>query len=305
MTARTIPQANFKAILQRRFPEADFKVSQFAAGNGLTISWEGPPDNQRVEVYLQGAGLLTNSDPTLPGCVRVRHPQDTPPQRHQMSQTAAKHTRPKRESQHSVRRQKAPISFGAQGLWSISDLEVIRVTAERWVSNLHSSSTIAYYVGGMTLLIIASGYLAWVLDIRPSLLFGQHLAAELASEWLNLRLLTSVIFLLSITPNLLEFFATGLAAHGNVIVDISIKAALLFDAATDAPMAYAIAQAFVDFFISEPSTWSDLVTIIMAIPILLFSTIVVEILFLSFLTAGALLLRRAWEVRQPRRPYGR
>ena len=49
----------------------------------------------------------------------------------------------------------------------------------------------------------------------------------------------------------------------------------------------------------------ELDAVLMAIPILLFSTVVVEILFLSFLTTFMLLIRRSFEVRNPWRRYDR
>ena len=282
------PQILFSQLKQQ-FPEVPFEVGSSANG-GLSISWDSSdPGNDQVAGFFRAAGLLASSNSNKPGYVQVQAPRNMPKQ--------------KRAPQRQQR--SASLSFGAQGLWSISDLEVIRTVADRWVSGLRNPGTIAYYAGGMSLLTIATGYLAWVLDIRPSLIFGQHLAAQLSSEWLNPQLLTAVVLLLSITPNLLEFFATGLAAHGNVIVDISIKAALLFDAATDAPMAYAISKAMVRFFVPDTGFWFSLLTIITALPVLLISTVVVEILFLSFLTTFVLLIRRSFEVRRPaRRHYG-
>ena len=303
-------QQTLLAQLNQRFPGADFEVD--STGNGsLAIFWEtASPSNEQVAGLLRSAGLLASSNPNVPGYVKVTTPQTAqgnrpspPPQPNNQPppQRAAQNPQNDRSLGH-----KAAVSFGAQGLWSVSDLEVLRVTAERWVRSLQTKSTISYYTGGMSLLIAASGYLAWVLDIRPSLIFGQHLATQLASEWISLQLLSAVIFLLSITPNLLEFFASGLAAHGNLIVDIAIKAALIFDAATDAPMAFSLSKAFVGYFVAESATASQIASVILAMPVLLLSTVVVEIMFLSFVIAFVLLIRRWFEVGQtPQRRYVR
>jgi len=190
----------------------------------------------------------------------------------------------------------ATTTFGAQGLWLVSDLTILNTTAQRWVQTLASRGTVTYYTAGMFLLSVGAGFLAWTLDIRPSLIFGQHLAEELTATaaWFSPNLLAAVILLLSITPNLLEFFATGLAMSGNVIVDLAIKTALLFDAATDAPMAFSIAQAAVGYFVETPSFWSNLAVIGLSLPILLLATVVVEILFLSFVISFIQLLKRWW-----------
>jgi hypothetical protein len=71
---------------------------------------------------------------------------------------------------------------------------------------------------------------------------------------------------------------------------------LLFDAATDSPMAYTIAKAMVLYFLPE-GTPSRILSGLVAVPLLALSTIVVEILFLSFLVATGLLIRQSFRIR--------
>ena len=187
-------------------------------------------------------------------------------------------------------------------IWSMSDLGALYRIADLWISTLNDRGTVAFYAGGMALLSLGSGYLTWGLDIHPSLIFGQHLARELSNDWANQRILSVAILLFSIMPNLMELFAVGLASHGNLVVDIAIKATLLFDAATDSPMAYTIAKAMVLFFLPE-GVPSRVISGLVAVPVLALSTIVVEILFLSFLVATGLLIRQSLRIRE-RVPHG-
>jgi hypothetical protein len=302
------PYQPLLAQLEQRFPGVDFEIQPTSKGS-FGIHWySSQPPTEQVASYFRQSGFYVGSWPEKPGHLQVRIPglatagQTHIPRQPQQSSSINRAV----ENPARRRSKNPPASFGAQGLWSISDLEVIREIAEKWVNGLTTRNTVAYYTGGMSLLVLATGYLAWVLDIHPSLIFGRHLATQLASEWISLKLLSAVIFLLSITPNLLEFFATGLAAHGNVIVDIAIKTALLFDAATDAPMAFSISKSFVGFFIHEPVWWSGPLAVLTAFPILLLSTVVVEILFLSFFVALVLLIRRSGELGHTSgRSYGR
>ncbi|MBT3388970.1 MAG: hypothetical protein HN413_01020 [Chloroflexi bacterium] len=189
-------------------------------------------------------------------------------------------------------------------IWSMSDLGTLYRMAEIWITNLTDPGTTAFYAGGMALLTVGAGFLTWGLDINPSLIFGQHLATQLVSEWTSQRILVMVVFLFSIMPNLMELFAVGLAAHGNIVVDIAIKATLLFDAATDSPMAFSIAQAIVRFFLPDGTAASLILSGLVAIPVLALATIIVEILFLSFLVATVLLVRHSFSLRRNNR-FGR
>ena len=189
-------------------------------------------------------------------------------------------------------------------IWSMSDLGGLYRMAELWIVNLTDPGTTAFYAGGMALLTVGAGFLTWGLDINPSLIFGQHLATQLVSEWTSQRILVMVVFLFSIMPNLMELFAVGLAAHGNIVVDIAIKATLLFDAATDSPMAFSIAQAIVRFFLPDGTAASLILSGLVAIPVLALATIIVEILFLSFLVATVLLVRHSFSPRRNNR-FGR
>lgn len=181
----------------------------------------------------------------------------------------------------------------------MSDLGALYRTAESWIASITDGGTAAFYAGGMALLTVGAGFLTWGLDINPSLIFGQHLASQLANEWTSQRILTMVVFLFSIMPNLMELFAVGLAAHGNVVVDIAIKATLLFDAATDSPMAFSIARAIVRYFIPDGLA-AMILSGMVAIPVLALATITVEILFLSFMVATVLLVRQSFRIRRTR-----
>ena len=288
--------------LDQRFPGVDFETHAFRENGDVVATVEWPPSQHApkaatVADYLRGSSSLpvaVSGERMLeiripqPDAEAANHPAGGRPQR------PAKRSRPRRVHPRSD----GP-SFGAQGLWSISDLEIIRTISDRWAASLKNRSTVLYYTTGMVFLTIVSGYLAYALDIHPSYVFGQHLAAALVtdSKWIGTSALVTVIFLLSITPNLLEFFASGLAVFGNVIVDIAIKAALLFDATTDAPAAYAISRAAVAFFLPDDSFLHHTLSVLVAVPVLFFNTVVVEILFLSFLTATVLLTIRYFQVR--------
>ena len=86
-------------------------------------------------------------------------------------------------------------------------------------------------------------------------------------------------------------------------MDISIKAALVFDAITDAPGAHEFSRTVVAYFTTGLPTKFQaaipFVEILFAAPVLLLATIVMETLFLSFLLA-TLRLFRASMTRQPR-----
>ena len=202
--------------------------------------------------------------------------------------------------QNSMQRQKTALVHRRTStsfwIWSMSDLGALYRIADLWISTLTDQGTVAFYAGGMALLSLGTGYLTWGLDIHPSLVFGQHLAVQLSNDWANQRILSVVVLLFSIMPNLMELFAVGLASHGNVIVDIAIKATLLFDAATDSPMAYTIAKAMVLYFLPEGAA-TRVLSGLVAVPLLALSTIVVEILFLSFLVATGLLIRQSFRIR--------
>jgi len=101
---------------------------------------------------------------------------------------------------------------------------------------------------------------------------------------------TITIVVLALMPNLLEFFATGLALAGNAAVDIAVKAAVLFDAITDAPGAFRFAKMTIAYFAALlPESWAPalrVVEFVFGIPVLVLATIVIEVLFLSFALAA-------------------
>jgi len=316
--------------LNQRFPDVDFTTAPYRDDDGtvvIPVTWQFGPSAMTVAEHIRTHGLPVQVkgehilEIRLPAsAVKNARPgassQGSPPRpkgsgkgnpsrpsgrpdepRPRYRRTPPPRPQPNRPAGAA---QNAGVrSFGAQGLWSISDLEIIRTISSRWASSLQSRTVVMYYAVGMTLLTLATGYMAWALDIHPSLVFGRHLADELldTNTWLNPNVLATVIFLLSITPNLLEFFASGLAVFGNVIVDIAIKAALAFDAATDSPAAYAIAEGTVNFFTQEQSGFLyHTMVVLVSIPVLFFNTVVVEILFLSFLTTTVLLFIRYFQL---------
>jgi hypothetical protein len=308
--------------LNQRFPNVDFTTAPYRDDDGtvvIPVTWQFGPSAMTVAEHIRAHGLPVKIkgehilEIRLPAsAVKNARPgassQGSPP--HSKGSGKGNPSRPSgRPDEPRPRYRRTPPprpqqnagvrSFGAQGLWSISDLEIIRTISSRWASSLQSRTVVMYYAVGMALLTLATGYMAWALDIHPSLVFGRHLADELldTNTWLNPNVLATVIFLLSITPNLLEFFASGLAVFGNVIVDIAIKAALAFDAATDSPAAYAIAEGTVNFFTQEQSGFLyHTMVVLVSIPVLFFNTVVVEILFLSFLTTTVLLFIRYFQL---------
>ena len=58
-----------------------------------------------------------------------------------------------------------------------------------------------------------------------------------------------------------------------------------------------IAKAMIAFFAEKETFWTGLTGVVLAIPILLVSTIVVEILFLTFSVSWVLLVKRWFQVR--------
>jgi hypothetical protein len=159
-------------------------------------------------------------------------------------------------------------------------------------------------------LTFVTGVLTWFFDVRPSLAFATYAGHNAFSQPLPFSLdartastvLMLVIGILSITPTLLEFFTVGLALQGNLAVDLSLKAALVFDAITDAPGALAFAQTVVAFFTPALAPVIPWVEGAFTAPVLLLATLIIETLFLSFLLAS---FRLFWHSVSRPRPMAR
>lgn len=200
-------------------------------------------------------------------------------------------------------------------LWRFSDVQMIDALAEQWLKSVRPGATALYLLAFLALTTV-TGVLTWFFDVRPSLAFATYMGQNAFNQPSQLLLgipfisdhaagflTTFLIAILSIMPNLLEFFTVGLALQGNLAVDISIKAALVFDAITDAPGAYEFARTVVAYFTAgipvEFQVGMPLLEVLFAAPVLLLATIVIETLFLSFLLATFRLFRASM-TRQPR-----
>jgi hypothetical protein len=179
--------------------------------------------------------------------------------------------------------------------WAISNLELLRDTAESWVLTLRSPGVLRLYIAGTTLLTFVMGFITYTVDFQPTQTFAWHLAGFLAvvSEWMNPAAVAVAVILFSITPNLMEFIGGGLAAHGNLVAGAAVTLSLGFDALTDAPAAYDIGQAFVSYFLPFlDGPLQVLFSGLVAFPVLLFNTAGAEILFFTFAVTLYLLLRQ-------------
>lgn len=196
--------------------------------------------------------------------------------------------------------QSAPYQAGRNSLtyflWRFGDVQMIDALAQHWMKSVRPGM-IALYLLAFLALTFVTGVLAWFFDVRPSLAFATYVGQSAFSQPLpftvsaeTARLMTVLIIgILSITPNLLEFFTVGLALNGNLAVDLSLKAALIFDAITDAPGAFAFAHTVVAYFTAGlPAQFQGVlpwIEVLFTGPVLLLATIVIETLFLSFLLA--------------------
>lgn len=198
-------------------------------------------------------------------------------------------------------------------LWRFGDVQMMDALAQQWLRSIRPGLAGVYLLVFLALTFV-TGVLTWFFDVRPSLAFatyvGQNAFAQPLPFSLDARtastLLMLVIGILSITPNLLEFFTVGLALQGNLAVDLALKAALVFDALTDAPSALAFAKTVVAYF--TPGLPASLAPIIpwvevaFAGPVLLMATLIIETLFLSFLLATFRLFWHSVSRPRPLRP---
>jgi hypothetical protein len=181
-------------------------------------------------------------------------------------------------------------------LWRFADVQMIDALATQWLHSVQAGAAALYLLAFLALTTVTA-VLTWFFDVRPSLAFAQYVGYGWFSEPLPFMspeaaamLTVFLIAILSIMPNLLEFFTVGLALQGNLAVDLTIKAALLFDAVTDAPGAYEFAKTVIAYFTAGfPPFLVGLIPVLeitLTAPVLLLATIVIETLFLSFLVAS-------------------
>ncbi len=198
-------------------------------------------------------------------------------------------------------------------LWRFSDVQMIDALADYWMRSVRSQTLALYFVAFLTMTVI-TGILTYFFDIRPSLAFAGYVgrnAFDGALPFLagpnGATLTTIFIAILSVMPNLLEFFTVGLALQGNLAMDLSVKAALVFDAITDAPGVYEFGRTVVAYFTTGlPASLSPgipIVEILFTAPVLLLATIVIETLFLSFILTTYRLGRASFQLR--RNPFPR
>ena len=196
-------------------------------------------------------------------------------------------------------------------LWRFSDVQMIDALADYWMRSVRSQ-TLALYLIAFFVMTVITGILTYFFDIRPSLAFAGFVgrnAFDGALPFLagpnGAALTTIFIAILSVMPNLLEFFTVGLALQGNLAMDLSVKAALVFDAITDAPGAYEFGRTVVAYFTTGlPATFSPaipIVEVLFTAPVLLLATIVIETLFLSFILTTYRLGRAA--IQASRNPF--
>lgn len=195
-------------------------------------------------------------------------------------------------------------------LWRFSDVQMIDALAEKWMGSVRPGTNAMYLLAFLALTTV-TGVLTWFFDIRPSLAFATYVSQNAfagpgtaPTSQIAAVLSTFLIAILSIMPNLLEFFTVGLALQGNLAVDISIKFALVFDAITDAPGAHEFSRAVIAYFTNGlPESFLPaipVVEIFFTAPVLLLATIVIETLFLSFLLTSLRLFRLSMQRgRQP------
>lgn len=181
-------------------------------------------------------------------------------------------------------------------LWRFGDVQMMDALAQQWLRSIRPGMAGLYTLVFLALTFV-TGVLTWFFDVRPSLAFANYVGQGAFSQPLPFALdahmvstLTMlVIGILSIMPNLLEFFTVGLALQGNLAVDLALKGALVFDAVTDAPSALAFAHTVVAYFTPGlPSALAPVipwVEVAVAAPVLLMATLIIETLFLSFALA--------------------
>jgi len=189
----------------------------------------------------------------------------------------------------------APVTNMHRKWHAMSSLEAIEAKSLEWVNTLTSPGIIKTYIAGMTTLTITFAFVTYVLDIRPSAIFGWHIANTLAAsiDWMSPAMIAGLVVLLSILPNLLEFTAGGLAAHGNLMAATAISMSLIFDMITDTPAAYQLGKATVAFFLPTlTGVWFKILSGIVSFPILLFNSFGSEVLLFTFGLTTILLVKR-------------
>ncbi len=277
--------------LEERFPGVRFSALPHQDDDGsvvIPVIWpETGPKSGTVAAYIRsvrpGLPVVPTSDHTLE--IRLSP---------EMLRNTRKNPQRRTSAKPRASRKAQPTPVRAH-FWDLSDLEALRESGVRWVATLNNPGVIKTYLLMTTLMTLIAGFGTYAFDIHPSLVFAQHLADSFAevSTWLDPNLVMIAVALFSITPNLMEFAGAGLAAHGNIVIAFSVMGALIFDAITDSPAAYAFASAFATYFLPVlTGIGHTVVSGILALPVLLFITAGLEIVFFTFAIATFLLFRR-------------
>jgi hypothetical protein len=203
-------------------------------------------------------------------------------------------------------------------LFFIGDAARLVKQSEAWAESLPDSrGTLYAYAAATATMSVATFGMAALFDLFPSLDFawymGKWFQANVFSgyDWLTAlpmdRLIVLLVLAIAASPSLLEFFGSRLAQL-NISVSLALRGAVLFDAVTDAPAAYHLAEAiarYIPFSEFAPANMAMILTKLTAIglsvPVLLAATLIIEILFVSFASACWKVLERISKLPQIRR----
>ncbi|GAB4397897.1 MAG: hypothetical protein OHK0052_20590 [Anaerolineales bacterium] len=186
--------------------------------------------------------------------------------------------------------------------WQFTDAAFIDRLADAWQRTITSLSKL-YFLAFLALTAIF-GIIAYFMDLRPSMQFAAHVINS-TETGIPANIAQMLVIGLTLTPTLIEMFATGLALAGSRAIKFTLFAALTFDAVTDTPGAYALAQISLNHFLpaefiaTNPTIYA-VISWAAAIAILPFATIVIETLFMSCLLAAWRMFKTSIERDQTR-----
>lgn len=189
-------------------------------------------------------------------------------------------------------------------LWQFTDAEFVDRLADTWQQTVTNLNLL--YFAAFLMLTAIFGSIAYFMDLRPSMDFAAHVLNN-TDAGIPANVAQMLIVGLTLTPTLIEMFATGFAVAGSRAVKFTLFIALAFDMLTDAPGAYAFGQIVLGYFLSaefiaaNPFLYKVISWAAMVI-ILPFATIVIETLFMSCLLAAWRMFKtaRTREKTQPR-----
>ncbi len=241
--------------------------------------------------------------------------QDTrPPKRSGGERRTAGHsasfTRPPARSESAaLRTSPSKHNSLADLLFYIGDAARLVKQSEAWAESLPGTrGTLFAYAAATATMTTATFGLAVVFDLFPSLDFAWYLGRWFQAnvftgyDWLAGipmdKIIVLIVFAIAASPSLLEFFGSRLAQL-NISVSLALRGAVLFDAFTDAPSAYRLAEAiarYIPFAEFVPASAAAILTkataIALSVPVLLAATLLIEILFVSFGSACWKVLNR-------------